>query len=68
MITIQTTCQQCGCDFTPSVTDIRTGTWKRCPPCRDGPLSKGTSGHPPPLQPLRRHPTASTSRNQEQQR
>lgn len=44
MITIQTTCQRCGCDFTPSAADIRNGTWRRCPPCRDGPVSKGISG------------------------
>ncbi len=60
MITIQTTCQQCGCDFTPTATDIRRGAWRICPPCRDGPECECMRSHATPLQTLRNDPAAST--------
>lgn len=36
-IIIDVTCRQCGRTFTPSPADIRAGSWRVCPPCRDGP-------------------------------
>lgn len=57
---IQTTCRQCGRVFTPSAQDIRQGTWRRCPPCRDGPDAQGIQSHCIPLQRRRDDPTAST--------
>lgn len=40
-ITIATTCRQCGRTFTPAPEDIKEGTWRLCPPCRDGPNRTG---------------------------
>lgn len=54
VITIQTTCRQCGCDFIPSPRDIRGGTWRICPLCRDGRDSEDSGTFDPTSAPQER--------------
>ncbi len=47
---IETHCNTCGHAFTPTPEAIRRGVWRVCPPCRDGPGTRGILSHDHPDQ------------------
>lgn len=47
MPTLAVTCRRCGREYEPDPRDVRAGTWRLCPACRDEPRRTRDKKQPP---------------------